>query len=105
MLEKSKRIESPVTEGQGGIEMPYPSEHAARLKDPDLFIEGTMRSKSIADGVRLILGKLKKDGAGGSMTTQAVRFDKGKFTAEEAKKWLKDHDLSPISFEAASGGE
>lgn len=81
--------------------MPYPNEHAARMKDPALFIDGTMRSKSIADGIRIIMGKLKKDGMGGSMTTQAVRFDKDKFTAAEAKKWLKDHDLVPIAFEAA----
>lgn len=78
--------------------MPYPNEHAARVRDPDDFETGSMRSKDLKDGVRIILGKLKGETA---MTVQAYRFDKTKFTPEQAKKWLKDNDVKSISFEPA----
>ena len=80
--------------------MPYPNQHAARIADPDSFIKDSFRTKEIAPGITLILGK--KTG-GGSMETQAYRFDKDTFTEEEARKWLKDHDIHPISFEKAVG--
>jgi hypothetical protein len=79
---------------------PYPNEHAARVRDPGDFIEDSMRSKDITDGVRMIIGKLK-DGDD-SMVTQAYRFSVDKFTAEEAKKWLEDNDVEYISFEEAA---
>lgn len=50
----------------------------------------------------LILGR--KKGAK-TMTAQSYRFDKEKFTAAEARKWLADHDVKPLSFEAASEKE
>ena len=82
--------------------MPYPNEHAARMRDPGDFLEDTFRRKKIADGVSLILGKLKQDGQDGPMTEQAYRFAKDKFTAAEAKKWLKDHDVKSSAFEEAA---
>ncbi len=82
--------------------MPYPNWHAARIVDPDSFIASSFRNKTIADGIELILGKKTEDGP---METQAVRFDKDKFTPEEARKWLKDNDYSPISFESAASVE
>ena len=36
------------------------------------------------------------------MEAQSYRFDKSQFTAEEAKRWLKKHDISYTSFEPAS---
>jgi len=36
------------------------------------------------------------------MEAQAYRFDKNRFTAEEAKNWLKKHNISYILFEPAS---
>lgn len=42
----------------------------------------------MADGVRAIMGKME---SGGSMIIQALRFDKGKFTMAEARKWVADH--------------
>jgi len=80
--------------------MPYPSEHSARIKDPGDFIADSFRSKSVATGIRIIIGKLKN--GDGSMVTQAYRFKSDQFTVEEAKKWLKDHDVKYISFEPAS---
>ncbi len=79
--------------------MPYPTEHSARVKDPGAFDPNSFRSKSITTGVRIIMGKLKGQSA---MTAQAYRFSVSQFTAEAAKKWLKDHDISYISFEPAS---
>lgn len=78
---------------------PYPNEHSARVRDPKDFIEDSFRRKNIDDGVDIIIGKLK--GGDGSMVVQAYRFDASKFTAEEAKKWLKDHDVKYIDFEPA----
>lgn len=83
--------------------MPFPTEHAARLRQPGDFDPKSFRRKKITGGVTLILGKLK--GGGGSMVAQSVRFEKGTFTPDQARKWLKDHDYSPVSFEAASTGE
>jgi hypothetical protein len=80
--------------------MPYPNEHAARIKDPGAFIPESIRRKNITPGIDIIIGKIK-DGDG-SMETQAYRFDKEKYTPEQVKAWLKDHDIKPISFEPAS---
>lgn len=78
---------------------PYPSEHAARVRDPDDFEKDSFRRKNISEGIDIIIGRLKGET---KMTTQAYRFDAEKFTAAQAKKWLKDHDIDYISFEAAS---
>lgn len=83
--------------------MPYPNEHAARVKDPGEFDAKTFRRKDLGKGVSIILGKLKS--GGDSMVTQAYRFDKTKFTAAEAKKWLADHEVKGAGFEAAKDAE
>jgi hypothetical protein len=82
--------------------MPYPAEHAARIKQPGSFQAESFRRVTLASGVSAIMGKLK---GSSSMTIQAYRFDRKKFTAEQAKKWLADHDVKPISFEPASNEE
>lgn len=84
----------------GLVVNPYPSEHAARMMDPASFEKDSFRRKNIAPGVTLILGK-KAHSVSGSMVVQAYRFDASKFTAEEAKKWLKDHNIDPMMFEPA----
>lgn len=82
--------------------MPYPNEHAARVKSPTLFDQDSFRRKNIAPGVDIIIGKLKGKS---TTTTQAYRFDKTKFTPDQARKWLKDNKVLYISFEAAKVGE
>lgn len=79
--------------------MPYPNFHAARIKNPELFIKESFRTKSISSGVRIIAGKLKSNP--GKMTVQTYRFDKSIFTAEQARKWLSDNNVKYISFEKA----
>lgn len=66
------------------------------MVDPSRFEPESMRSKDLGGGIRLIIGKLKGQT---TMTTQAVRFDKDKFTPEEARAWLKKHGYKPMSFE------
>jgi hypothetical protein len=78
--------------------MPFLNQHSGRVKNPELFKNDSFRSKDIAPGVRLIMGKLKGNDA---MTAQAYRFDSKKFTKNQAEKWLKDHDVKPILFEEA----
>lgn len=74
--------------------MPYANEHSARVSNPDKY--DTFARKTIAPGVDVILG-IKN----GKSEVQAYRFDKDKFTPEQAKKWLKDHDIKYIAFEPA----
>jgi ATP-dependent Clp protease protease subunit len=82
---------------------PYPNEHAARVREPGDFKPDSFRRKNISSGIDIIIGKLKS--GGDSMETQAYRFDAKKYTAEQAKKWLKDHKIKYISFEPASKGK
>lgn len=76
--------------------MPYPNEHAARVRSPSGFSE--FARKKIAEGIDVILG-IK---AGGESEVQAYRFKKDAFTAAEARAWLKDHKIEYIAFEAAA---
>jgi hypothetical protein len=80
--------------------MPYPHEHAARVESPGKFEKESFRRKNIAPGVDIIVGK--KSGSN-SMVTQAYRFDTKKFTAEQAKAWLKKNNVSYMSFTEATG--
>ena len=86
----------------GGSLMPYSGEHAARVRDPGDFQPDSFRRKEIAPGVSIIMGRLKGQQ---TMTAQSYRFDKERFTAAQAKAWLKEHDVKNISFEKASGTE
>jgi len=81
--------------------MPLPNFHAARMVNPGKFKEGSFRVINIGDknsGITAIVGRLTGEK---TTTIQSYRFDKDKFTAAEAKKWLSDHDAKPIEFEAA----
>ena len=80
--------------------VPYPNEHAARVRDPGGFQPGSFRRKQLSQGVNAIMGRLKGQS---SMTVQAYRFDRERFTAAEARGWLKENGVKYISFEAASG--
>jgi len=81
--------------------MPYRGEHSARIQSPKNFKDGTFRSKPIAKGIRLILGKTCDECP---METQAVRFDSCQFSVAEVKAWLKEHDMRPLKIERARDG-
>lgn len=76
----------------------FPSEHAARIANPESFDKETFRRMNVAPGIDIIMGK--KPGSE-TMETQAYRFNKEQFSEEQAKTWLKEHDITPISFEPA----
>jgi len=81
---------------------PYPNEHAARVKNPDDFQENSFRRKKIKtsqNSISMIIGRLKDKT---TTTTQAYRFPRDLYTVDEAKKWLKDHNLKYLSFEPAT---
>jgi len=77
---------------------PYPSEHSCNVRNEKDFDKKTIRSKDIAHGIRMLLGKLHDET---TMTTMSYRFDKNVFTSSEAKDWLKKHKIKCIEFEPA----
>ena len=82
--------------------MPYPNEHSARINNPDKYTRVRRSNDEFGKGIDVIYG-ITKDG---KAEVQAIRFDKTKFTPDQAKDWLKKHDYKSIEFEAAKkGGE
>jgi HK97 family phage major capsid protein len=77
---------------------PYPNEHAARLQDPDQYDSFARENDAGGPGIDFIYG-IKGD----ESELQAIRFDKGQYSASEAREWLAEHDFSPIEFEEAIG--
>jgi len=74
--------------------MPYPNWHSGRVVSPKGFTK--FRMKKFTDGISIVLGVKK-----GKWMTQAYRFDKKKFTAKQAREWLKKHNIKTIKFEKA----
>jgi len=83
------------------IQKPYPNYHAARIKSPSGFQRIRVINTS-KKGIMFYGGPLKSDPSTRPVSLQAIRFPKSKFTAVQAKKWLKDHKQSYIRFEPAS---
>jgi hypothetical protein len=81
--------------------VPYPNEHAARVVEPMPQNAAIYARKNIAPGIDIILQKSRGE-ENAPMKVQAYRFSKSKFTAEEAKAWLKEHSIRYVSFEPAS---
>jgi hypothetical protein len=83
--------------------MPMVNFHSARVRNPDDFLDDkkAWATIMIKPGIELVTAKLKKDGMSGAMTAQAYRFDKDKFTVDQAKKWLKKHKVKTVLFEPA----
>lgn len=97
---------------QWSEEKPFPNEHGARLKSPDLFDEKTYKrthggtiygSKKIPATIDIIWAKLKGSTApSDNPHPQALRFPTKTWTVAAAKKWLKDNDIKYERFEAAT---
>jgi len=85
--------------------MPKPevtdTEIRIRVKEPNLFIDDTVRTINIdtEKGIKAIVGKLRTDGPSGSMKIQAYRFDKEKWTVERAVAWVNEHKSYDIELE------
>ena len=93
-------------------EKPYPNEHSARIKSPDLFDpkttrrtpDGTIYGKiKVPATAAVIWGKLKGSAKPSDMPIpRSIRFPTKNWTAAQAKKWLKDNNVKYERFEAAS---
>ena len=77
---------------------PYPNEHAARLIDPGEFDRFRRENGAGGEGVDFIYG-IK---TGEPVRLQAIRFDAERFTPEQAKTWLSNHNHEAILFEEAT---
>lgn len=75
---------------------PYPNEHAARINDPEEYQGFRRMNDELGDGIHIILGL--KDG---TSEIQSIRFDKTKWSVDEAKNWLSENGYEPIEFEPA----
>ncbi len=100
-----------------GVEAPYPSEHAARLREPSEFKTkpdwadqgqfrrtegGTLFGRvEVPQTISIIWGQLK-DQSGEEAAAQALRFPVADWTADKAKAWLQDHEVEFKSFEPAA---
>jgi len=91
--------------------MPYPNEHAARLRDPDSLSpvrvrrtagsgDGTVNGVKVPESIDVIWYVIRRDGEEVPVA-QALRFPVDSWSEAEARAWLKDHDIKPIAFEPA----
>lgn len=78
---------------------PYPNEHSFRVKSPSLFQKESFRRKTLKPGITIIIGRMKDKE---TTTTQSYRFNKNKYTFEEAKKWLDENNVKTMSQEKAT---
>lgn len=91
---------------------PFPHEHSARIKDPNLFDADTFRRKK--DGTiygslkvpvtaAVLWGKLKEHNKPkDNPIPQSIRFPTENWTVTQAKAWLKDNNVKYMKFEAAT---
>ena len=87
-----------VTFGEHG-ERPYPNEHAARLRNPSQYDSFRRANDRGGQGVDFIFG-IKEDEDRSEL--QAIRLKLSRFTAAEAREWLKDNGYEPLEFEPAT---
>jgi len=95
--------------------VPFPNEHALRLRPPALFDPDSFRrtnggtlfggNLNVPDSISLIWGKLKgRSAANDPVILQALRFPKSRWTVDAAKSWI-DKNIKRGIFEPASGSE
>jgi len=79
--------------------MPFKSEHSARQLEPSMF-DGFKRvhEEPVPDGIDFIYG-IKPDG---SSQIQSVRADAEKWTVEDFRAWLIEHELTDEHLEPAA---
>jgi uncharacterized protein len=88
--------ENAIQEMNAQEERPYPNEHAARITDPEQYDSFSRENDAFGEGIDAIYGI--KDGVS---ELQAIRFDKEKWSVQDAEMWLDEHDYDPILFEPA----
>ena len=81
--------------------MPYQREHAAKIQDPGKYEKVRRQNDKFGPGIDVMWG-VKHSGASAEISeVQSIRFDKTKFSVDEAKAWLKNHDYKPLEFAPA----
>lgn len=82
------------------VSKPFPNEHAARQTDPgqyDTFRRG--RPKGFPNGIDVIFG-IKNVGGKRVSEIQSLRFKSAIWSADKARKWLKEHNFKTSLEEA-----
>lgn len=84
--------------------MPFATEHAARIRRPSDFEQGSFRrvNNKFDAGVHGIFGKVRGEK---TVSLQAIRFNASAFSPEKAREWLDDHDYKNTPLELASKGD
>lgn len=67
-----------------------------RVRDPDLFVDGSFRSIDIdaERGIKAVVGKLKSDPKGAMIVQKYVFAKEKSWTMEKAEAWVKQHKNS-----------
>jgi len=78
--------------------MPYQNEHSCRLRAPGRYKKFRRQNDKFAKGIDVIFGITEN----GTAELQAIRFNAAVYTAEEARKWLKDHKYHCIEWSVAA---
>jgi len=77
--------------------MPYLNEHAVRIQPPSKYERFRRENDKFGTGIDAIWG-ITEDG---KAELQALRFDAKRYTLDEVRKWLKEHDYEPLEVEPA----
>ena len=81
--------------------MPYENEHAYRVNDPNKYKYFRRENDAFGDGISVIWGITEDK----EVEIQAIRFDKEKWTIDEARKWMENHKIKAIEIEPAEEQE
>lgn len=92
---KAARDRSEVIE----MERPYPNEHAARIADPSRFDSFRRSNDRGGAGIDFIFGIIESEDRS---ELQSIRFKLSRYTASEARQWLRDNEYEPLEFEPAT---
>ena len=97
---RSKRIKA-ARDRSESIEMarPYPNEHAARIANPGGFDRFRRSNDRGGAGVDFIFGIIEDEDRS---ELQSIRFKVSRYTASEARQWLRDNEYEPLEFEPAT---
>ena len=79
--------------------MPYKHEHSARIIDPAEFQDFRRENDAFGKGVHVIYGFRS---AKAPAEIQAIRFSTDRFTENQARDYLADHDIAYLSFHPAT---
>lgn len=79
--------------------MPYASEHAVRLNDPDKYESIRREVDKFGAGIDALWGITVE----GTVELQAIRFDADRYSIADVHRFVKDHNLEPIAIEPVAG--